>query len=374
VEYGSDQRIVLILDAGGTNFRFSAICGNRPVTDTVTMPSQGEDLDRCLSNIVEGFTQVRKVCPVMPVAISFAFPGPADYTKGIIGDLGNLPAFRGGIALGPMLEDLFSIPTFINNDGDLFAYGEALSGFLPYINGLLQKAGSPKRYRNLLGITLGTGFGGGIVLDGRLVSGDNSIAGEVWLLRNKRMPGMNAEEGASIRAVRRAYAEHAGIPLEDAPDPKDICAIGLRECDGNREAAVEAFRQLGEIAGDAMANALTLIDGLAVVGGGISAAWPLFLPALISELNGSYTAPDGKQFRRLASMAFNLEDPDQTESFLAGEMRQIAVPGGRKKITYDPMQRIGVGISRLGTSEAVAIGAYAYALHQLDKQYEVEER
>ena len=52
-----------------------------------------------------------------PVAISFAFPGPADYKRGIIGDLGNLPSLRGGIALGPMLEAEFGIPVFINNGG-----------------------------------------------------------------------------------------------------------------------------------------------------------------------------------------------------------------------------------------------------------------
>ena len=103
------------------------------------------------------------------------FPGPADYPNGIIGDLGNLPGFRGGVALGPMLEEKFGIPVFINNDGDLFVYGEAIAGFLPYVNGLLEKAGSPKRYKNLFGVTLGTGFGGGIVRDGELFIGDNSM-------------------------------------------------------------------------------------------------------------------------------------------------------------------------------------------------------
>jgi glucokinase len=274
----------------------------------------------------------------------------------------------GGVALGPMLEDLFAVPTFINNDGDLFAYGEAISGFLPYVNGLLEKAGSLKRYRNLFGITLGTGFGGGIVLDGALLSGDNSISGEVWLLRNKLFPGMNAEEGASIRAVRRVYAQQSSIPFEEAPEPKEIFDIGMGKSSGNRAAAQEAFRQLGEITGDAMAHALTLIDGLAVIGGGISAAWPLFLPSLVSELNGSYTGPDSKQFRRLAAIAFNLESPAEIEKFLAGEIRQITVPGSRKVITYDPLQRIGVGISRLGTTEAIAIGAYAFALNKLDQQ------
>ena len=358
----------MTLDAGGTNFRFSAICGNRPVTETVSMQSNGDNLDRCLANIVEGFTRIKKQCPVMPVAISFAFPGPADYPGGIIGDLGNLPGFRGGVALGPMLEEIFKIPTFINNDGDLFAYGEAISGFLPYVNRLLEEAGSPRRYRNLLGVTLGTGFGGGIVHDGTLFTGDNSIAGEVWLLRNKLSPQMNAEEGASIRAVRRVYAELAGIPLELAPEPREICDIAAGKSPGNQAAALESFGRLGEVAGDAIANVLTLIDGLTVIGGGISAAWPLFLPALVSELNSPYTDPGGKSFRRLTATAYNLEDQEQLREFIAGGRREITVPGTSRTVVYDPIQRVGVGISRLGTSEAIAIGAYAYALHQLDQQ------
>jgi len=89
---------------------------------------------------------VQNRLPEKPVAISFAFPGPADYPNGIIGDLGNFPAFRGGVALGPMLQEKFKLPVFINNDGDLFAYGEAIAGFLPEVNELLEKAGSPKHF------------------------------------------------------------------------------------------------------------------------------------------------------------------------------------------------------------------------------------
>jgi glucokinase len=363
----NDKRIVMTLDAGGTNFRFMAIRGRKPLTETVAMPSNGDQLDRCLANIVEGFQRVKQQCPEPPVAISFAFPGPADYPNGIIGDLFNLPGFRGGVALGPMLAERFGIPAFINNDGDLFVYGEAIGGFLPYVNGLLEKAGSPKRYRNLFGVTLGTGFGGGIVRDGQLFIGDNSMAGEVWLLRNRLHPETNAEEGASIRAIRRVFAEKSGIPFEKAPEPKEIFEIGTGKKPGNQEAAKEAFRQLGVVVGDAMGNALTLIDGLAVIGGGISGAAPLFLPPLVAELNSPYTGPGGKQYRRLASQAFNLEDPAQLQVFLAGQASEVTVPGGTRKIGYDPLQRLGIGMSRLGTSEAVSVGAYEFALQKLDQ-------
>jgi glucokinase len=179
-----DERIILTLDAGGTNFVFSAVQYGKEIIDPVIFPSNGHDLELCLSTIENGFDQVIHMVRERPVAISFAFPGPTDYRNGIIGDLQNLPAFRGGVALGPMLEDKFDMPVFINNDGDLYAYGEAIAGFLPYINGLLENVGNPKRYRNLVGFTLGTGFGAGIVRDGELFLGDNSGSGEVSLLRN----------------------------------------------------------------------------------------------------------------------------------------------------------------------------------------------
>ena len=156
MDISHDPRIVMTLDAGGTNLSFLAIwaTGSCP---THYMPAEAIDLDRSLENIACGFDRVKAQRPKPPVAISFAFPGPADYPAGIIGDLPNLPGFRGGVALGPMLEDRFGIPVFINNDGDLFVYGEAICGFLPDVNDLLEKAGSPRRFKNLFGVTLGHG-------------------------------------------------------------------------------------------------------------------------------------------------------------------------------------------------------------------------
>ena len=361
----SDSRVILTLDAGGTNFRFGAMRGGKPISEGVHLPSNADNLDLCLKNLVEGFETVRTRCPEPPVAISFAFPGPCDYPAGIIGDLGNLPAFRGGVPLGPMLEQQFGIPVFINNDGDLFVYGEAIGGLLPYVNSLLEKAGSPKRYKNLFGITLGTGLGGGLVRDGQLFIGDNSVATEVWTLRNKLDPQMNAEEGACIRAVRRVYADRAGMAFDETPEPKVVFDIAQGIASGDEAAAKEAFRRLGEVAGDVMATALTLLDGIGVIGGGVSGAWPAFLPALVEEMNSNFTAPDGRTFRRMPAKTFNLEDPGQLEVFLKGETREVAIPGTGGTVLYDPLQRTGVGMSRLGTSEAVALGAYAYALRQL---------
>ncbi len=358
----------MILDAGGTNLRFSAIRGNELLFEPIHLPTEGEDLTRCLGNIVAGFSQAHARCPAAPAAISFAFPGPTDYPAGIIGDLGNLPCFRGGVALGPMLEQKFGLPTFINNDGDLFAYGEAIAGFLPYVNEKLRAGGSAKQYKNLFGVTLGTGFGAGIVRKGQLFIGDNGAAAEIWDMRDKLHNQSFVEEGASIRAVQRVYLANSKVKHAETPTPKDIFEFATGAEQGDPQAARLAFNVLGETVGDALANAITLIDGLVVIGGGLSAASSFFLPRLVEEMNGTLETLEGKKIPRMESKAFNLEDEAEMAAFIRGEQIEIAVPGTNRKVIYDPLKRVGVGISRLGTSEAVAIGAYAFALHSLDNK------
>ncbi|MEI6821292.1 MAG: ROK family protein [Bacteroidota bacterium] len=368
MRYNNDLRTVLTLDAGGTNFVFSAIRGNQEVVKPVVLPSNATNLELCLKTIKEGFKTVKLQLKEEPFAISFAFPGPADYPNGIIGDLSNLPAFRGGIPLGPILKEEFKIPVYINNDGDLYAYGEALAGYLPYVNDLMEKAGNEKRFNNLAGFTLGTGFGGGIVRNGELFIGDNSGAAEVWVLRNKINPKTNAEEGVSIRAIKRVYAELTNIDLKDAPEPKDVYEIGVGKQTGNRDAALEAFRQMGEVLGDAVSHVLTIVDGIAVIGGGISGASSLIVPAMLKEMRGTFTNYSGDTYNRLAQKVFYLDDANDMQQFIKGDTKQILIPGTNRHVMYDSMARVGFGFSQIGTSKAIALGAYNFALNKLDSK------
>lgn len=368
MNFKEDQRIVMTLDAGGTNFVFSAIQAGEEVIQPITLPAPADNIAELLKRIIDGFEQVKTHLKTAPVAISFAFPGPANYELGIIGDLVNLPLFRGGVALGPMLEAHFNIPVFLNNDGDLFTYGEAIGGFLPHINDLLEKSGSPKRFRNLLGGTFGTGFGGGIVSSGELLRGDNSAGGEINRMRNKVHPFYSVEETVSIRGIRRNYSRAAGISEILCPTPQSIFEIGMGKVDGNKEAARQAFKKFAIAAGDALANAITLVDGLIVLGGGISGAYPLFLQHLVNEMNYRFETPEGKYLPRLEIKVFNLENEKELQRFITGDKREIEVPFSDKKISYDPLQRIGVGVTRLGTSKATSLGAYAFALHELNKK------
>jgi len=356
----------MTLDAGGTNFVFSAVQAEKEIVEPIILSAKGETLDIILKTLIEGFRRVESKIVTKPVAISFAFPGPADYENGIIGDLQNLPLFRGGVALGPMLTEKFRIPAFINNDGDLFAYGEAISGLLPEINKKLRESGNPKQYQNLFGVTFGTGFGGGIVTRDGLFFGDNSSGGEINRMRNKTFKNFDAEESVSIRGLKREFANYSGLNIGSCPEPKEIFEIVLGEKKGNKEAAIKSFEAFAIDAADALANAITLIDGLIVIGGGLSGAYSFFLPKLIAEMNNPFNTISGHIIERLEVKAYNLEDPADLDKFLKPATRAIRIPFSNRSLVFDPNKKIGVGISRLGTSGAVSIGAYAFALHKLD--------
>lgn len=145
----NDDRVVLTLDAGGTNFVFHAFQGGKAISTGIRKDANADNLERCLATMKEGFREVIQEIDESPVAISFAFPGPADYANGIIDNSNNLPAFKGGVPLKSILEEEFGLPVFINNDGDLFAYGEALGGILPEINARLEASGIVWGYRKI---------------------------------------------------------------------------------------------------------------------------------------------------------------------------------------------------------------------------------
>lgn len=365
MDYKNDSRIVLGLDAGGTNLDFFAIKGGELIIEGIRYPAPAAKLEDILKRIVQGFKEVLDKAGGKAAAISFCFPGPADYENGIIGDLENLPLFRGGVPLKAILEDHFGIPVFINNDGDLFAYGEALAGLLPEVNAKLQSSGNPKRYYNLLGVTFGTGFGGGMVQNDELFRGDNSAGFEINRMRNKLYPETSAEDSVTIRAIKRVYAREANIHAAKLPEPEEIYKIAVGLSKGNVQAAKTAFDELAEVAGDTLANAVTLTDSLIVIGGGLSGAAPLFMPKLVDEMNAAFTGLSGDRLSRLEIDAFNLEDEKGFAGFCKNTSTKIRVPFSDRELDYDPVKKIGVGLSRLGTSRAVAIGAYTYALNEL---------
>lgn len=358
---------VLTLDAGGTNFVFTLIADGKKFGESIKKTSNGDNLDLCLKTIVDGFSELSLQAGSNVDAISFAFPGPADFKNGIIGDLHNLTGFRGGVALGPMLEEIFKVPVFINNDGDLYAYGEALAGSLPEINSKLKIKGSIKQYRNVCGMTIGTGFGAGLVHDGILIKGDNMCAGEIWITSNRMSEKHNSEEGISIRAARHFYSEFAGISVDKAPEPRNIFAIGKGIDSGNQEAAIKAYEKLGRFIGDSIANMISLFDGIVIIGGGIAGAKELIIPGINKELSHGFVKLNGDLNSRLTHKVYCLNEHEESLEFYKDHGQEISIPLSNNKVIYDVEPRSAYIFSNFDTSEMISLGAYWFAAEKLKK-------
>ena len=103
----TENRIVMTLDAGGTNLVFSAIRNNEEIVTPVHLRSEVNDLDACLRVLLQGFSQVKEALTEEPVAISFAFPGPADYGSRDYWRFTQFPFFPGWCSFRSVLAGAF---------------------------------------------------------------------------------------------------------------------------------------------------------------------------------------------------------------------------------------------------------------------------
>ena len=201
-----------------------------------------------------------------------------------------------------------------------------------------------------------------MVINGELLIGDNAAVGDVWCFRNSLLPEYIVEESVSIRAVKRIYRELSGDDTELTP--KDICDIARGTRPGDMRAARESFARMGRAAGDALAQAATIVDGSIVLGGGLTGAAEFFVPAILEEMGSSLKMMDGTSFCRMQTEVVNLDDEACLRRFLTGGT-PLRGYGSDKVVMYDSRKQIGLTVSRLGASRAISAGAYVYALNHI---------
>ena len=175
-----------------------------------------------------------------------------------------------------------------------------------------------------------------------------------------------AEEGASIRAVKRVYGELSGNP-DHGLEPVDIFEIAEGNREGNQAAAKESFARMGKVLGETIAMTVSITDGLVVIGGGLSGAYKYMKDAMFEAVRGKMYRLDGEAISKLACKVYDLDDPEELQKFIKGEQKSIKIHNSEIEVTYDPQKRIGIALSKLGASKATSLGAYTFALHQLSR-------
>ena len=218
----------------------------------------------------QGFTHVqdRLLALIQPmlephtVAVGLGVPGFIDHISGRIITMPNIPGAEGSHP-AQFLSQKIGLPVTIENDARCFAYAEALLG-----------AGKGKRI--VLGVTLGTGVGGGIVIDGELFYGSRGFAGEVghMLLKPGEPPFATSDKRGEVEQFLSGTA--LGKRCTQAKNPQDY--LDGSACDFLH---ADLFKEIAWF----VVNVMHLVDpSIVVFGGSVGKALSPHLPAITQEL------------------------------------------------------------------------------------------
>lgn len=254
---------VLGIDLGGSAIKLGRFSQAGHCLQAFTAPTpQPATPEAVLNAIVAAIAEVDPHHETR--AIGIGTPGPADVTGRIARVAINLSGWH-DVPLADWLEAKLGLPTVLANDANCAGLGEAWLG-------------AGRCFRNLIVLTLGTGVGGAIILDGKLFTGHHGTAGELGLIMlNPDGPECNSgnhgslEQYVSVQAIRRRTGS----------EPK---VLGEAAIAGETD-ALEFWHSYGRDLGAGLTSLIYVLTPEAViVGGGVSASASFFFPAMQSEI------------------------------------------------------------------------------------------
>ena len=217
---------IIGLDIGGT--KTAVVVGDRRGTilrreQFATRPERGSDA--VLASITSALRRTLTDAGGTIVAISVSIGGPLDILRGVVKSPPNLPGWT-NIPLKDLLADEFHLPVFVEHDGNAGALAEWYFG-------------AGRGFRNIVFITMGTGFGAGLILDGRLYRGTSDVAGEIGHIRIAEHGPVSYGKAGSLEG----FGSGSGIArLAQMMYPKIWKEISVTELhDAYRAGSVEAM-------------------------------------------------------------------------------------------------------------------------------------
>jgi glucokinase len=288
------ESLVLAVDLGGTNFRLALVNPAGEIVHRSSRPtSKGEGTKifvRQLAAAMLELTAAAGISEAQVQAVGMGIPGQVERDQGRVVKAPNIPELD-QVGLGPALAEMLPWPVALDNDANLFAWGEAAMG-------------AGRGEQNLLGITLGTGVGGGLVLGGKLWQGSKGTAAEIGHLTiepggercNCGNQGCLETLASATWTVKWTVAQlAAGAESSLQPlwqqNPRELTAHRIYQAAaaGDR-LAQKSFHRVGRALGQAIAGVVHLLGiPLIILGGNFAQAWEQFIPSLEMELDNRLT-------------------------------------------------------------------------------------
>ncbi len=263
------------VDVGGTNVKLALVDMNGKIVYSNTTPTRADlGYEHSIANIQTAIEELMKETSSNKEnieAIGFGFPGQIDYQNGIVRLLPNMPGWV-EIPVAKIMEEKFQIQTKLDNDVRVATLGEL-------------KYGAGKGCNNLVCITVGTGIGSGLVLNGKLVRGAKNAAGEIGHI--KMTMGDGPICGCGDYGCFEAYASGPSIVAEAKEYIKGGKSSKFKELATEElspyivaQAALQGdavakriYSKMGEIIGLGLTSVINLLNPeRVIIGGGVADA------------------------------------------------------------------------------------------------------
>jgi glucokinase len=272
-----NSQFVFAADLGGTHLRVATVDRNGEIYCRQVQPTpQAEKPNEIVRALVTAVYKCKDKTEAeggVISAVSIAVPGTVNVTDGVVVKAPNVPCLD-GFRLGAALESELEWPAILENDANAAALGEMWRG-------------AGQGYRTLICVTLGTGVGGGIILDGKLWRGVDGSAAEIGHLGVDPFGGVPCTCGsrgclevyasatAIVRMTREARPRYPNSMLHNT---EDLTSAKVYEAGiAGDELAIEVFRRMGVYLGIGLASLINILNPeIVIIGGGLSNGWALF--------------------------------------------------------------------------------------------------
>lgn len=235
------------IDLGGTNIRM-ALVDNGKIVKKVAELCKAQETEQIVVDQIKNM--IKQLINPSVDSIGIGVPSIVDSERGIVYDVTNIPSWK-EVYLKDMLEAEFNIPVKVNNDCNCFVYGEHCFG-------------QGNKYKDMVGITLGTGLGCGIIINDQLYNGANTGAGEICFI-----PYLNCN-----------YEYYCSTPFfaeENQVSGKET----FEKASQGDEQALALWKEYGKHIGNMIKMVVLVYDPpCVVIGGSIANAMPFFEEAM----------------------------------------------------------------------------------------------
>lgn len=258
--------MIIGIDIGGSSVKAGVVNEEGTVVklERVKTPKTKEELVHAIINVAQSLFQEFQHHGIKGIGVGC--PGPLDAKKGIILKTPNLPQFTD---LGRPLRNNFKVPIVFDNDANCFTLVEAVYG-----------AGKEEGTNIVLGITLGTGFGAGLVIDKKIYSGKGNALelGHTLINKDEEEELPNLVKGCVEQYVSTAAILATAKKYDlDAKEPIEVFQLAELK----NEKALQIWKEFGWHLGIALTNAIHAFDpDVIVIGGQMNQAWLYFEEAM----------------------------------------------------------------------------------------------